>query len=66
MEFIHLLEEELGIKSKKEFVEMQPGDIQITSSNTDMINEYINYQPNTDLRDGTKELLKWYIKFYKS
>ena len=37
MDFIEILERELGEKSKKNFLEMQKGDIKITSAETNCI-----------------------------
>ena len=65
MNFIDALENELGIKAKKEFLPMQLGDVQSTSADTNLLEEWINYKPNTSIKKGISEFVKWYKEFYK-
>tara|TARA_B100000575_G_scaffold282576_1_gene274459 strand:- start:714 stop:1748 length:1035 start_codon:yes stop_codon:yes gene_type:complete len=65
LNFIEVLENELNIKAKKNFIEMQPGDVQCTSSDIDNIKEWIGFSPSTPLNVGIKEFAKWYKSFYK-
>ncbi len=64
LDFIKLLEDELEIESLKEFEEMQPGDVQNTSSNTSSLNEWIGLTEYTSLRNGVKYFIDWYKDFY--
>ena len=64
LEFIALLEKELGITAKKIFEPMQPGDIKNTAADTQKIYEWINYKPQTSLKKGIKEFVNWYKKYY--
>ena len=63
MDFIEILEKELGEKSKKNFLEMQKGDIKITSAETNCIEKWTDFKPNTDIEKGIKEFANWF-KFY--
>lgn len=63
MEFIRLLEENLGKEAKKEFVEMQPGDVYQTWADTTKLCEDYGYTPTTSLKDGIKEFTKWFKTF---
>ena len=65
LDFIQVLEEELGIPAIKEFKKMQPGDVISTYANCSKLENYINFKPKTDLRKGIKEFLKWYKEYYK-
>ena len=65
MEFIEALESELGIKAKKVFKPLQPGDVIETYANTKKLESWINYAPNTSLKTGIKVFVKWFIDFYK-
>ena len=64
MKFIKTLEKEIGIEAEKEFLEMQPGDVKATHSNNELIREWTNYKPITDLEDGIKKFISWYCTFY--
>ena len=50
MEFINILEDEIGKKAEKLFYEMQPGDVQYTSADTREIEKWVNFKPNTPIR----------------
>ncbi len=65
MEFIKAIENNLGLVAKKEFLEIQPGDVPITSSDTSYLEEWINYKPNTSVNDGIAKFIDWYKSFYK-
>ena len=64
IEFINVLENKIGIKAKKNFVELQPGDVINTHSKNTLLKNLINYQPNTPIDTGIEKFLKWYKNFY--
>ena len=64
MEFIEIIENELGQKALKNFLPMQPGDVQSTLANTSLLEDWINYRPSTKIKDGIKEFVNWYKNFY--
>ena len=65
MEFIKTIENNLGLEAKKEFIEMQPGDVPITSSDTSSLEDWIGYKPSTSVNDGISKFIKWYKNFYR-
>lgn len=65
MVFIDEIEKNLGIKAKKEFCEMQPGDVSCTSAETYELEKWIGFKPNTSINKGISEFVNWYKKFYK-
>ena len=65
LDFISYLEIEIGLKSKKQFLEMQQGDIKATSANTNLIEEWIGFKPKTPIKDGIKKFIKWYKTYYE-
>ncbi len=65
LNFIDLLEKELGITAIKEFVTMQPGDVENTSANTDKLESWTGFKPSTSLEVGIKNFVKWYLNFYQ-
>ena len=65
MEYISAIEEILGKKAKKNYVEMQPEDVRATSADTSLLNEWIDYKPTTSIQYGIREFISWYREFYK-
>ena len=65
LEFISTLEEVIGIKAKKQFLPMQPGDVEETFAKTDEIEQYVNFKPNTKLKEGITSFVNWYKNYYK-
>ena len=65
MEFIEAIEENLGIKAKKNFLPIQPGDVKATFANTELLEKTINYKPETSVKEGISNFVNWYLDFYK-
>ena len=65
MKFIDTLETEIGIKSKKNFLGMQLGDVKRTNADTKYIEELTNYKAQTNLSNGIKSFINWYKLYYK-
>lgn len=65
MEFIETLENSLGTKAKKNFMDIQPGDVESTYADVSDLMKDFEYKPNTELKKGIREFTKWYKEFYK-
>lgn len=65
MDFIEAIESALGVKAEKNFMEMQPGDMAATSANTDELNAWTGFKPNTAVRDGVNRFVNWYRSYYQ-
>ena len=63
MEFIHAIEDELGIVAKKEMLPMQPGDVETTYADVSGLMKDFDYQPNTTVREGIAKFVKWYLVY---
>ncbi len=64
MTFIHLIEEALGRKADKQFLPMQPGDVQITYANVDDLVRDFDYRPDTQLKEGIGRFITWFKEYY--
>lgn len=64
MEYIDAIEKATGIKAKKEFLPMQPGDVTATSADTSLLEDWIDFKPNTPVQTGVEKFVKWYREFY--
>lgn len=65
MDFIKIIEEELGIEAQKEFLPLQPGDVIETKADIQRSKELLGFEPKVDLRTGIKRFLAWYRDYYK-
>ena len=65
MDFIGAIESELGIEAKKNFREMQAGDVYQTFADTQDLFEATGYKPQVSVQEGVNKLIGWYKKFYK-
>ena len=64
MDFIRILENEIGVEANIEFKEMQAGDVKSTFADTDALENWIGLKPSTSIKDGIKEFIKWYRNYY--
>ncbi|MEZ8012903.1 MULTISPECIES: NAD-dependent epimerase [Vibrio] len=64
MDFVKAIEEELGIEAKKNFREMQPGDVYQTYAETQDLFAVTGYTPKVSIKEGVAEFIQWYRDFY--
>lgn len=65
LDFIETIEKHLGIKAKKVFKPMQPGDVQKTFADVADLERVINFKPTTIIDSGIKEFVNWYKDYYQ-
>ncbi|KJF81285.1 NAD-dependent epimerase [Photobacterium angustum] len=65
MDYIEALEEALGIEAKKNFMDMQPGDVYMTYADTEDLFKATGYKPEVKVKEGVKAFVDWYREFYK-
>lgn len=64
MDFIEEIEEQLDIKAKKEMLPMQAGDVSRTWADVEALQRDYKYHPDTSIKKGIGEFIKWYKKYY--
>jgi len=64
MEFIEIIEKSIGKEAIKNFLPMQDGDVISTYADVSGLIEDFGYKPDTQLKDGIEEFVKWYREFY--
>lgn len=64
LQFVQIMQEELGVTARMKFLPMQPGDVQTTWADSSALYNEINFKPETPLRDGIREFVDWY-RFYE-
>lgn len=62
--YIEALEDELGVKAKKELLPMQAGDVPDTFADVSELERHVDYRPDTPLREGIARFVAWYRSFY--
>jgi UDP-glucuronate 4-epimerase len=64
LEFIGILEGELGIEAEKRLLPMQPGDVEMTAADITRSTERLGFKPKTSIREGIRNFLSWYRDYY--
>ncbi len=65
LDFISILEEKLGVEAIKEFLPMQPGDVEETFADVSELMHDVGFQPSTPLEVGLANFVEWYRDYYK-
>ena len=64
LDYINELEKILGKVAKKNFLDMQDGDIYKTHSNIDLLEHLTGFKPETSMHKGITKFVKWYKSYY--
>ena len=64
-QYIEALEEALGKKAIKELLPMQPGDVPVAASDTTLLEEWLDFKPNTPIKEGVANFVRWYKSYYE-
>ncbi len=63
-DYIAVLEKCLGVKAKKEYCPMQPGDVYQTYADvSDLMRDY-GFCPDTPIETGLEKFVEWYREYY--
>jgi len=65
MDFIGIIEEELGKEAQKNMMPLQPGDVLETSADIGKSKDMLGFSPKTPIREGIKRFLAWYREYYR-
>jgi UDP-glucuronate 4-epimerase len=65
MDYIQALESALGLTANKNYLPMQPGDVPATAANTDELNAWVGFKPDTAVQHGVARFVDWYRSYYK-
>lgn len=64
IEFIEEIENALGRKAEKEFVDLQPGDVPATYADVDDLTQDVGFKPETSIATGIRRFIEWYKDYY--
>ena len=54
-----------GKAARKHYMEMQKGDVPATWADNSLLRRLTGYRPETNIRDGMAEFVKWYRNYYR-
>jgi len=64
LEFIEEIEKALGRQAKKEFVDLQPGDVVATYADVADLMQDVGFKPETPIATGIRHFVRWYRDYY--
>ncbi|NMW32604.1 NAD-dependent epimerase/dehydratase family protein [Altererythrobacter sp. RZ02] len=62
--FIDEIERQCGKEAKRNYMDMQKGDVPATWANAELLKSLTGYQPQTDFREGIRQFVEWYRAYY--
>jgi UDP-glucuronate 4-epimerase len=65
LDFIYILEQELGVKANLHFAELQDGDVLKTWADLEITQREIKYNPKVEIKEGLKIFIEWFKNYYK-
>lgn len=65
LDFITIIEEQLGKRAIRNYLPMQPGDVPGTWANAELLRELTGYQPETNIRQGVAAFVEWFRDYYR-
>ncbi len=64
LKFIEIIENILGRKAKKKFLNLQPGDVIATYANIDDLIKDVDFKPAIPIETGIKRFISWYMDYH--
>jgi UDP-glucuronate 4-epimerase len=61
MAYIEALEKALGKTAKKNYMDIQAGDVPATHADVSKLEEYVDFRPQTSVEEGVKRFVDWYL-----
>ncbi|MCI2395684.1 SDR family NAD(P)-dependent oxidoreductase [Aliiroseovarius sediminis] len=66
LDFVDAIEDAIGKKAQRNYMEMQMGDVPATWADATLLQRLTGYRPATDFRDGVNSFVAWYLDYYKA
>lgn len=64
MKFVEAIETALGQEAKKNFMDMQPGDVPATWADARLLEQLTGTIPQTPVEEGVAKFVAWYREYY--
>lgn len=64
LDFVDIIEAELGVKAIRNYMHIQPGDVPATWADASLLHSLTGYRPQTDIRTGIARFVSWFREYY--
>lgn len=64
LDFISIIEQQLGKSAVRNYLPMQPGDVPATWADATLLKELTGYEPEVSIRDGVAAFISWFRHHY--
>jgi UDP-glucuronate 4-epimerase len=64
LDFIDAIEEAVGRRAIRNYMDMQPGDVPATWADATLLQTLTGHRPQTDFRVGVQEFVAWFRDYY--
>lgn len=65
-EFIDAIEAECGKEARRNYLEMQKGDVPATWADATLLEKLTAYRPETNVQEGIRRFVAWYRDYYQT
>jgi UDP-glucuronate 4-epimerase len=65
IDFVEAIENAIGLVAIKEYLPIQPGDVEKTYADVQSLIDYIDYKPKTSIPEGISNFVNWYKNYYR-
>ncbi len=65
MDYIEAIENAIGRKIKRNYMDIQPGDVPASWADCQLLQNLVDYQPRTSVQDGVNRFVDWYREYYE-
>jgi len=65
LDFIEIIEEQLGKRAIRNYLPMQPGDVLATWADAGLLVELTGYKPEVGVREGVAAFVEWFRDYYR-
>jgi UDP-glucuronate 4-epimerase len=62
--YISAIEDELGMKAKRKYLPLQPGDVPDSLADLEMLKDETGYNPEVSYKEGISKFIQWYKSYY--
>jgi UDP-glucuronate 4-epimerase len=59
-----VIEKNLGMTAKKEYMDLQPGDVPNTFADVDDLIRDVGFKPDTPIEEGVASFIRWYKDYH--
>jgi UDP-glucuronate 4-epimerase len=66
MDYVHAIEQALGVTALKNFLPMQPGDVPATFADVEALDAWVGFRPATSVAEGVRRFVEWYRAYYRA